>query len=188
MREVCGNGAHNPKVGGSNPPPATTFQVLGSHWLPFATALGTDSSTTSLTGQYAPNYYTVDGTFTLRHGLRIDVHRALDGRVAEQFLLDFDIGAHPTQQARVGMSKRVPANFADAGTHGCRFDVPSQNALLPAWLLLGVRKYQVARLSVQATLPVCLEDIGQTRINGKRKPRSFCLRLADSAMDDTSSH
>src|SRR5580692_12111198 len=33
--------AHNPKVGGSNPPPATTYQLLGTHWLPFAPALGT---------------------------------------------------------------------------------------------------------------------------------------------------
>jgi hypothetical protein len=41
---------------------------------------------------------------------------------------------------------------------------------------------------VQATLPMCLEGIGQTRINGKRKPRSFGLRIAESAMDDTSSH
>jgi hypothetical protein len=45
------------------------------------------------------------------------------------------------------MPKRVPANLANAGTHRCRFDVPSQNALLPAWLPLAVRKYPVARFS-----------------------------------------
>jgi hypothetical protein len=27
--------AHNPKVGGSNPPPATTYEFLGTYWLPF---------------------------------------------------------------------------------------------------------------------------------------------------------
>jgi hypothetical protein len=31
--------------------------------------------------------------------LRIHIHRALNGRVLEQLLLDFDIGAPPTQQA-----------------------------------------------------------------------------------------
>ena len=44
---------------------------------------------------------------------RIDIHRALDGGAAEQFLLDFDVGTHMTQQARVGMAKRLPANLAD---------------------------------------------------------------------------
>jgi len=45
--------------------------------------------------------------------------------VPQQFLLDFDVGPHSTQQARVGMAKRVPANLADANTHGGGFDVPS---------------------------------------------------------------
>jgi hypothetical protein len=94
------------------------------------------------------------------------IHRALDGGMPEQFLLDFDVGRHSTQQARVGMAKRVPANLADADTHGGGFDVPSQNALLPAWLPLAVRKYPVAWFSVQAPLPVCPEGIGQTWIPG----------------------
>src|SRR5580704_1694415 len=106
----------------------------------------------------------------------------------EQFLLDFDVGTHSTQQARVGMPKGVPANLADAGTHGGGFDVPSQNALLPAWLPLAVRKYPVAGFSVQAPLPVCSESIGQTRVNRKKKPRGFGLRIADSAVDNTSPH
>jgi hypothetical protein len=55
----------------------------------------------------------------------VDIHRALDGGVPQQFLLDFDVGPHSTQQARVGMAKRVPANLADANTHGGGFDVPS---------------------------------------------------------------
>jgi len=29
---------HNPKVGGSNPPPATTYKLVGTHWLPLAAA------------------------------------------------------------------------------------------------------------------------------------------------------
>jgi hypothetical protein len=106
----------------------------------------------------------------------------------EQFLLDFDVGTHSTQQARVGMPKGVPANLADAGTHGGGFDAPSQNALLPAWLPLAVRKYPVAGFSVPAPLPVCPEGIGQTRINGKRKPRGFRLSIADSSVDNTSPH
>lgn len=84
---------------------------------------------------------------------------------------------------KVGMAKRVPANLADADTRGGGFDVPSQNALLPAWLPLAVRKYPVAGFSVQTPLPVCPDCIGQTRINRKRKPRGFCLRIADSAVD-----
>src|SRR5215470_9065587 len=92
------------------------------------------------------------------------------GGVPEQFLSDSDVGAHSTQQARVGMPRRVPANLSNPGTHGCRFDVPSQNALLPAWLPLAVRKYPVAGLPVQAALPVCPEGFGQARINGKGKP------------------
>jgi hypothetical protein len=84
------------------------------------------------------------------------------------------------------MTKRVPANLADAGTHGCGFDVPSQNAFLPAWLPLAVRKYPIAGFSVQAPLPVCPEGIGQPRINRKRKPRGFRLRITDSAADNTS--
>jgi hypothetical protein len=86
------------------------------------------------------------------------------------------------------MPKRVPANLADADTHGGGFDVPSQNALLPAWLPIAVRKYPVEWGSVSATLPVCPEGISQTRINRKRKPRGFCLRIADSAVDNTSPH
>ena len=76
--------AHNPKVGGSNPPPATIYQLLGTHWLPFAPALGTNDTATSLTGQNAPNYHTVGGTLALRHGLLIDIHRALDGGTPER--------------------------------------------------------------------------------------------------------
>src|SRR5712692_10233216 len=86
------------------------------------------------------------------------------------------------------MPKRVPANLADARPHRCRFDVASQNALLPTWLPLAVRKYPVVRVSVQATLPVCPEDIGQTGIHGERKPRSFRLGVTHSALDDTSPH
>ena len=41
---------------------------------------------------------------------------------------------------------------------------------------------------MQAALPVCPEDIGQTGINGKRKPRSFRLGVAHPAMDNTSLH
>ena len=114
-------------------------------------------------GQYAPNYHTVGGTLALRHGLRIDIHRAWDGGVPQQFLLDFDVDPHSTQQARVGMAKRVPANLADANTHGGGFDVPSQNAFLPSWLSLAVRKCPVARFSVQTPLPVCPDGIGQTQ-------------------------
>src|SRR6266496_2060562 len=88
--------AHNPKVGGSNPPPATTFLHLGTHWLPLATTIGTADATTSLTGQHAPNYHTVGGTLALRHGLRIDIHRTLDGRVPQQLLLHFDVCTHST--------------------------------------------------------------------------------------------
>ena len=84
------------------------------------------------------------------------------------------------------MSKRVPANLADPGAHGCRFDVPSQNALLPTWLPLAIRKYPVKRFSVQATLPVSPEGIGEIRINRKWKPRGFCLRIADSPLDNAS--
>ena len=58
----------------------------------------------------------------------------------------------------------------------------------PSWLPLAVRKYPVAGFSVQTPLPVCPEGIGQTRINRKRKPRGFCLRIADSALDNTSPH
>jgi hypothetical protein len=86
------------------------------------------------------------------------------------------------------MPKRVPANLANTGTHRCGFDVPSQNVLLPAWLPPFVRQYPVVGFSVQATLPVCPEGIGQTAINGKRKPRSFRLRIAHSALDNTSPH
>jgi hypothetical protein len=167
--------AHNPKVGGSNPPPATTYQLFGAHWLPLATALGTHA-TTSLTGQHASNDHTVGGTLARRHGPRIDIHRALNGRVPEQFLLDFDVSTHSTRQARVGMPKRVPANLADPGAHGCRFNVPSQNALLPTWLPLAIRKYPVKRFSVQATLPVCPEGIGETRI----QPEEEAPRLPSS--------
>jgi len=74
------------------------YQLLGTHWLPLATALGTHAAT-SLKGQYAPNNHTVGGTLALRHGLRIDIHRALDGGVPEQLLLDFDVGTYSAQQA-----------------------------------------------------------------------------------------
>ena len=60
-----------------------------------------------------------------------------DGGVAEQFLWDFDVGTHPTQQARVGMPKRVPANLVDRHAR-LQVDVLSQNALLPVWLPLKV--------------------------------------------------
>jgi hypothetical protein len=86
------------------------------------------------------------------------------------------------------MSKRVPANLADPGAHGCRFDVPSQNALLPTWLPLAIRKYPVKSFSVQATLPVSPEGIGEIRINRKWKPRGFRLRIADSPLDNASPH
>jgi hypothetical protein len=106
--------------------------------------LGTSNSpATILAGHYAPNDYAVDGTLAIRHGSCIDVHRALDRRVPEQLLLDFDVGAYSTKQARVGMPKRVPADLADAGTYGCRFDLPVKDALLPARLPFSIRKYPV---------------------------------------------
>jgi hypothetical protein len=40
---------------------------------------------------------------------------------------------------------------------------------------------------VQTPLPVCPKGIGQTRINRKRTPRGFCLRIADSALDNNTS-
>jgi hypothetical protein len=52
-------------------------------------------------------------------------------------LLDFDVGTRPTHQARVAMPKRVPANLVDRHAR-LQVDVPSQNALLPAWLPLKV--------------------------------------------------
>jgi hypothetical protein len=70
-----------------------------------------------------------ESTFRLLLSIRRPPPR-YDGGVPERFLLDFDVGTYSTQQARVGMPKRVPANFADAGTCSCRFDVLSQNALL----------------------------------------------------------
>ena len=96
--------AHNPKVGGSNPPPATTYRRFGTHWLPFVAALGTNNTPASLAGQHAPNYHTVRGPLAIRHGMRTDIHRALDGGVPQQFLLDFEVGTHSTQKARVGMA------------------------------------------------------------------------------------
>src|ERR1700721_2124856 len=108
--------------------------------------------------------------------------------VAQQFLLDFDVRPHSAQHARVRMAKRVPANLAHADTHGGWFDVPSQNALLPTWLPLAVRKYPVAEFSVQTPLLVRPESISQIRIHRKRKPRSFRLRMADSAVDNTPTH
>src|SRR5215467_151931 len=86
------------------------------------------------------------------------------------------------------MPKRVPADLADAGTYGCRFDLPVKDALLPARLPFSIRKYPVKGFSMQAPLPVCPEGIGQTRINRKRKARGFRLRITDSAVDNTSLH
>ena len=46
----------------------------------------------------------------------------------------------------------------------------------------------VAGFSVQAMPPVRPEGFGQARINGKRKPRGFRLRVPDAALDNTSLH
>ena len=46
--------------------------------------------------------------------------------------------------------------------------------------------YATAAIERKPSLPVCPEGIGQTRINRKRKPRGFRLRITDSAVDNTS--
>jgi hypothetical protein len=130
--------AHNPKVGGSNPPPATTYNLVpGGYWLPFQLAA---DSTTSLGRQYAPHHHAVGGPLTLWHRFRIDVHRALNGRVPEQFLLDFDIGTHPTQQAGGGMPKCVPAD-------SCRMPARSAAGLICRCSMLSCQRSLPARLA-----------------------------------------
>jgi hypothetical protein len=84
------------------------------------------------------------------------------------------------------MPKCVPANLANAGTHCRRFDLPLENALLPARFPNSVGKHPVRRFTALATVPLFEESIAQTRIDGKGKPRSFRLCVADSAVNDAS--
>ena len=77
------------------PQPLTSFSVpTGSH--SFGSSGGGDAAT-SLKWQYTSHHHTVRSPLTLRHRLRIDIHRALNGGVPEQLLLDFDVRTDPAQ-------------------------------------------------------------------------------------------
>ena len=84
------------------------------------------------------------------------------------------------------MAKCVPANLANAGTQCRRFDLPLENALLPAWFPNPVGKDPIRRFAVHATVPLFQESIAQTRVDGKGNPRSFRFRVADSSVNHAS--
>ena len=71
-------------------------------------------------------------------------------------------------------------------SRGCGFDLALENTLLPARLTLMIGKDPVRRFAVPATVPLFQESIAQTRIDGKGKPRSFRLGVADSAVNHAS--
>jgi len=58
------------------------------------------------------------------------------------------------------------------------------------WLEKGIIRTSVLEglTDEQTTPPVCPEGFGQARIDEKRKPRGFRLRVTDSALDNTSLH
>jgi hypothetical protein len=91
------NSAHNPKVGGSNPPPATTYKLPGPHWLPLATALGTAQATTRITGQYAANYHIVGGRFAEPIGVGLTFSGGPGGGGTLAANQDYDMQSHQTE-------------------------------------------------------------------------------------------
>src|SRR6185312_13613753 len=70
--------------------------------------------------------------FLFRDGLRVNIHRALNSRVSQEFLLNLDIRTQATQQGGIGMPKHVPANFSERGACCGGPNVSPQDVLLTA--------------------------------------------------------
>src|SRR5271165_1858280 len=81
----------------------------------------------------------------------------LDSRVAQQFLLDLNVGASASQHRRVRMTKRVPTDFPNTSLLRCGPQVALQNVLLCPWSSNSIGKTPVVRIRVQTTLPQFLQ-------------------------------
>src|SRR2546430_9395853 len=103
----------------------------------------------------------------VRDCLGIHIQRALDGRVPEQLLLYLEIDVRRPQHFGIGVAERVPADLADAGAHGCRFELSPENALLPAGPARAVRKYPV--------LGPLVRDRKSTRLNSSHSQISYAV-------------
>ena len=64
-----------------------------------------------------------------RHSLRVQVHRSLNVRVPQQFLLHSHVCTRVMQNRRERVPERVPADLAYPGTHGRRLDLPVKDAI-----------------------------------------------------------
>jgi hypothetical protein len=117
------NCSHNPKVAGSNPAPATTFQRLtgaapnpkGAKRCKSASRKARFAFYPQDRSQCHPNHVAV--CLSLGRGHRcssIDVHSRLDRGVSHQFLLDRHRCAGFLKPSAVGVPKRMPADGADA--------------------------------------------------------------------------
>ena len=99
--------AHNPKVGGSNPPPATNpFQSVAS----LSVTSPAHFALTQRHWQQLPNNLPVRRPFLLAHSLRVHVESGADIRVPEQFALHFHISTIRPEQRAVAVPERVPAH------------------------------------------------------------------------------
>jgi len=52
--------------------------------------------------------------FLLGNCLSVSVHRALNRRMPQQFLMHLDVCARASQHGRVRVSKRMPTNLSDS--------------------------------------------------------------------------
>ena len=133
-------------------------------------------------------HQTIRRTFVLRDGLCVDVHRALDSRVPQQFLLDLNVGACASQHRRVRMTKRVPTDFPNTSPLRCGPQMALQNVLLCPRSSNSIGKNPVVRIRVQTTLPQFLQWLGKLGIDRKRLAGGFGFGLASSAVYDSPSY
>src|SRR6266498_863653 len=87
------------------------------------------------------------------------------------------------------MPERMPADFPEAGAYCCGPDVAPQDVLLRTRVTRSISENPISWPHVRSLISSQFEQRAREgRIDRKRFPRRFCLRISRSAIDNTSSN
>ena len=108
----------------------------------------------------------------------------------QQLLHDFELCTHASQQRRIRVTKRVPADtFLDSNPLGDWTNMLAQDRLSPVWLpspIAPAGENPVVRLRGDTLFPPLQKGVGKERMNGYWLLRRFGLTRADDAVNDRS--
>ena len=124
--------AHNPKVGGSNPPPATNLFIGLQVKLLFPAGakrgiIGCFGGLSFCLFECRPKYHlyylAVGCSLRFHHGVAIDVHGGRNLSVPHQFLLHSHRSANRVEPGAIGVAECVPPDVAQPELSSSRTDI-----------------------------------------------------------------